>query len=29
MELKLLTKSNLGAIYELIQFKEIDDALQL
>ena len=29
MELKLLTKSNLGAMNELIQFEEKDHALQL
>ena len=29
MELKLLTKSNFGAMNELIQFEEKDHALQL
>ena len=29
MELKLLTKSNLGAMNELIKFEEKDHALQL
>ena len=29
MEYKLLTKSNLGAMNELIQFEEKDHALQL
>ena len=29
MELKLLSKSNLNAVNELVQFEEIDHALQL